>query len=718
MRNRFVRHLLAGLAWAVVGFAGFAGSAAAANIPDFCFIQISDTHLSPWPEGAGDPFPRDRSTDCIAWVCEQVKQPQTLAPVNIKTPKPGFIAVTGDLVEFGAVGKTWSNIERSFASTDLPVYLLCGNHDNTWNSFLHHMKDRHGGDHYSFDKFGCHFSILDTATPQEPLPVIEQRTLTWLANDLEKVKKGTPIFLFCHHPIGPGSSEFSQPVEPLGLLETIRGHNVVLLLMGHGHGLMHEKLGWLDCAEGGSTFGPNTGYNIIAVKDGVLHVVYRFRDENKPMVEQLSKPLQAPPPAEIVWLSPEPNAELGDTLMVSLGLENGQASEITVSVDAEKTPALTCKPDAQGVFSGELAVKGLTPGVHALIARAVTERNEAIAARTVVVGADRSVPQVRRLQRPAGFKAGPLRTGQGLVIADTAGQVTLVPARGAADPRKIIDVGMPILHTPALKDKTLFFGAADRKLYAVTLGGQKKWERELPSSAFGTPAMDDGYLYVGDLEGYAHAVSIESGEIKWSVRHATFAIEEPLLLHEGVIYFGAWDGQVYAVNAGDGSLKWKQGAPSGQNDPKKRNRYYGAADCGGVIIGQRLFFCDRGYMLGSYSLDGKYLGDIAGSVAAIGPTGDGQGFYARGLSKGLTRYDGEGKPVWSAAIDAGRFPAPPTEEAGKVYLCSNLGKLSVLDAADGKLLWEYQTTARMKVMAPVAHGCVLGMDGSVTRFGR
>jgi outer membrane protein assembly factor BamB len=148
-----------------------------------------------------------------------------------------------------------------------------------------------------------------------------------------------------------------------------------------------------------------------------------------------------------------------------------------------------------------------------------------------------------------------------------------------------------------------------------------------------------------------------------------------------------------------------------------QSRYYAPADCPPVVIGERLFVADRSYRLGSYALDGEYLGLISEDATAIGLTEDGQGLYSRGF-KGLVRYDGEGRVAWSQPLPLGRFPSPPAAAAGRVYACSDLGVLSALDAADGKVLWQYQASPRLHVMAPVGADpkgevCVAGMDGSV-----
>src|SRR6185436_17038111 len=116
------------------------------------------------------------------------------------------------------------------------------------------------------------------------------------------------------------------------------------------------------------------------------------------------------------------------------------------------------------------------------------------------------------------------------------------------------------------------------------------------------------------------------------------------------------------------------------------SRYFAAADCPPLIVDERLFVVDRAYRLGVYALDGKYLGELATGIAAIGRSEDGHSFYARGLEKGLTRFDAMGRPVWTNPITLGRFPIPPTEIGGKVYVCSNRGTLTVHQAANGQEL--------------------------------
>ncbi len=721
-------------ALALVSIPGYT-AAAAEPIPDFCFLQISDMHVNPHPVGGRDPQRGDRSVDAIAWFCREAGKPQILDPVQITTPVPALVIATGDLTEYGVIHKTWDDLERLFEPLDLPLYLTPGNHDNTWTAMQHIMRMRRGGDHYSFGKSGCHFASINSATPQDPVPSLEQRTLTWLSDDLSKVPTGTPIFLFCHHPLSSG--EFAKPFEQLRLLEVIEGHNVALLLMGHGHGVRHERWGVLDSVMGGSSFGPNTGYNIISVSRGILRVVYRFRDADKPMKVLLEKPITPPPAPRLVLDSPaggdipgkETPAVSGSSVAVAVHVVGGEPTRVTAALDdtdansAQLTRGAVSRRGDRINFKGAVSTKGLDGGMHFLRVTADFGAFQIDRSTALSFAPRRDPIRAVRVVLAAGMKAAPVTIGDEVIVATTGGRIARISFSGSrGQARTLFDAQVEILHAPAVADGVLYFSAAEKGVHSFGLDGKLNWRRGVGAVVYGTPAVADDRVYVGDLEGFIHAIDRKTGEISWSKRHAQFSIEQSLLLHEGLLYFGAWDGFVYAVDARDGSLKWKQPGPAGhRSEQKYKSRYYAPADCSPIVAGDRLFVTDRAYVLGSYSLAGGYLGEIASGVAAIGLTEDGKGFYARGLDQGLTRYEADGKQVWSNPVPLGRFPVPPTEVAGKVFVCSNRGLLTVHDSATGKVLWKYQVTPQLHVMAPVAadkdgNAYVAGMDGTVTRI--
>ncbi len=733
-RSGIFRSILIGVALASA-FPHAWTAAADGRVQDFCFLHISDLHVSPVPLGASKEGAARLSGAGIAWMCDEASKPQVLGQSGMQTPPPAFVVATGDITEYGVINETWAAVEDLFKPLTIPWCVTPGNHDNTWTAIQRVMRQKHGSDHYSFDRFGCHFAFIDTATPQEPLPSIEQRTLTWLADDLKNVPKTTPVFIFCHHPLS--SSEFAKPYEQLRLIELLEDWNVVLLLMGHGHGARHEKWGAIDSVMGGSTYGPNTGYGIISVMNGVLRSTYRFHDSSKPIALLIEKPIAPPAKAQLEFQLPAVKGSGRNGLptirtpgmAVRVRISGGQPKSVTASVNGDDKGAVTLKSgNAAGTFSGSLPVGSLPPGVHFLRVTADMGQYQLDRACEFAYEGKKTGLQSRVARMAAGAKAAPVTTDQDAIVCTTAGEVVKISFKQPKPAiTSLLSTGVEILHSPAQAGDDLYISAAEKGVHAIGPNGSPLWQWKPPTAAnvvYGTPAVDKSRVYVGDLEGFVHAIDRRSGKNIWSMRHAAFSIEQSLLLHDGRLYFGAWDGLVYCIDANEGNLIWKVPGPAGhRSEPALKSRYYAPADCSPIVVGDRLFVCDRSYRLGSYSLDGQYQGEISEGIAAIVLTADKKGFYARGLSKGVSRYDASGKLIWkNDEVPMGRFPAPPVEADGRVHACSNRGLLVVLNAGNGELLWQYQVTPQLHVMAGVAldksgHVYVAGMDGSVTRVG-
>lgn len=699
-------------------------------VPDFCFMHISDSHFSPVPFGTGRGG-ADRGSDVIAWLVDEAAKPQSLTPFSIETPPPAFVAATGDITEYGVINETWDAVERLFKPLAVPFYVTPGNHDNTWTAIQPVMRQRYKSDHYSFDRFGCHFAFINTATPQEPLPSIEQRTLTWLRKDLDKVAAATPVFIFFHHPLSSG--EFASPYEQLRLIEILENSNVVLTMMGHGHGARHERWGTIDSVMGGSTYGAGAGYGVISVIKGVLRSTYRYHDSSKPMAVLIEKPIAPISRATLDFLTVgQPIGAKTDTptvrtsgLAVRVRVSGGLPKTVTASIDGDEKAAVKLEVrETPGLFSGHLPLGSRTPGMHYVRVTADMEKYKIDRAREFTYLPKNVETKAQSVGLPEGIKAGLLAVGPDIIACTTGGRVVKLSfTQPQLEQKVLLNTGVEILHTPAVAGDTLYVSSAEKGVYAVSLAGRESWQWTAPGGAavYGTPAIDDSRVYVGDLEGLVHAIDRKSGKGVWSKRHAQFSIEQPLLLHRGRLHFGAWDGLVYCVDAKEGTLVWKKPGPAGHlPDAASKSRYYAPADSSPVIVGDRLFVCDRAHRFGSYSPAGEYLGEIAKDVSCIGLTADKKGLYARGLTAGVARYDGTGKAVWTNnEVLMGRFPAAPVESAGRVYACSNRGLLSVLDAATGKILWRYQVTPQLHVMAGLAavgkEGvCAAGMNGTVT----
>src|SRR5207248_5008390 len=223
-------------------------------IPDFTFIHCTDVHV---PAGVsirtGPPDgPRIGSAEVAAQI-KTLTAPLCLAPYGVTVPAPEFAIVTGDLTEFGGLNGWWDDYLRLWQGAPFPVYHESGNHDATWACQRFRIRQLYGQPYYSFDRDGCHFVGLHSATPQDPRPSFGEEELHWLHHDLERIDPETPVFLYCHHPVD--SSEFASLYERDRLLDILRPYNVASLLVGHGHTVEHRVVAGVDQVMGGSTFG-------------------------------------------------------------------------------------------------------------------------------------------------------------------------------------------------------------------------------------------------------------------------------------------------------------------------------------------------------------------------------------------------------------------------------------------------------------------------------
>ncbi|HEY3246381.1 MAG TPA: PQQ-binding-like beta-propeller repeat protein [Phycisphaerae bacterium] len=708
------------------------------EIPDFTFLQISDIHIEPHLTRTGPPG-KLRGAECIEWICAEAGKPQQLTPFNMTVPPPSFVIATGDLTEYGVVDDTWDIFEKAFEKLPCPLYVVPGNHDNTWVAMYHIMRKRHGGENYSFDKFGCHFVGISSASPQEPVPTFDGKTRAWLKKDLDSISPGTPVFVFFHHP--PYSEEFAL-AEKDTFIDLLKDYNVVLLLYGHGHGVEHRNIDGIDGVMGGSTFASpnvdNSGYNIISVKDGVARIAYRYfsgkartsSPTQLPMRRLMEK--KASRPAQPGWrgfeiVTPDDRQSLPpEALMVGLGgfiwwPDWTGDLEIDFQIDGRGVmPAKrTLSKPIRGGDNGErfhLPVSDLTPGAH-VVSVNVTGPTGFVdrRARVFSVGQEHT-GELWRASLPAAIKSGPVLSSNSLVIARNDGIIAAFD-RTSGSARWGFAVTGEVLGTPACYGARLLFGSGDGRVQAIDIDGKPQWTFETTQPVYGAPLIEGDTVFIGDNGGRMHALDLATGKPRWTFERADYSIECKPCLWNDLLVFGAWDGYVYALNRGDGSVKWKSLGPS--SSVEKAARYYSPADCGPIAISERLYVCDRGYRLGVYDREGKLAATIGTDVSAIGLSEDGQSFYTRGTKDRVGKRDSAGEIVWEMDVPAGRFPIPPTERGGKLYLCSNIGLLSVLDARDGKLLWQYQVTPGFYVMAPVTVDedgtCfVAGMDGSLT----
>jgi 3',5'-cyclic AMP phosphodiesterase CpdA len=244
----------------------------ATTTEDFQFAFLTDIHVQP-EKGAGDGLKK------------------CLAAVKALSTRPDFVMTGGDLI-MDSLATTrerikvqWNLFDECWKQLELPSHHTIGNHDvGGWSPKSpllatdadygkRYFADRYGkGSTWrSFDHRGWHFIVLDSikhdpGTPSGFIAAIDDEQLDWLKNDLAAVGKDTPVIVVTHVPFfsvisqhqgdpRKGVSKESLVTNAHEVRKLFDGHNVKLVLSGHGHVVERIEFGGISYIQAGSVCG-------------------------------------------------------------------------------------------------------------------------------------------------------------------------------------------------------------------------------------------------------------------------------------------------------------------------------------------------------------------------------------------------------------------------------------------------------------------------------
>ncbi|AFZ72554.1 Outer membrane protein assembly factor BamB, contains PQQ-like beta-propeller repeat [Natronobacterium gregoryi] len=116
---------------------------------------------------------------------------------------------------------------------------------------------------------------------------------------------------------------------------------------------------------------------------------------------------------------------------------------------------------------------------------------------------------------------------------------------------------MGVSEAPAIADGIAYVGYEDR-LGAIDLeAGEQVWEFENEAGEIFhhiSPAVANGLVYIGDVDGNFYAINTESGDLEWKYTDVTEVASSPSVADE-FVYFGDGD-RAIALDSIDGSKEW------------------------------------------------------------------------------------------------------------------------------------------------------------------
>lgn len=220
---------------------------------NFTFAFISDSHIQ---QIKGNKFVRN-------W--DKGLQ-RAIAECNLLDPKPDFVMFGGDIAQLGKAAEIDHGLDMlSACRSDLKVML--GEHDY-YLDLGEHWSKRLGAQYYSFDHKGVHFIVLNSILTDEkwvnkwssgeermnvmagldnPLGspfMVGAAQRAWLANDLKKVSKSTPIVVFSHSPLQKIFKGWNFWTDDAELIQAmLKPFDKVNVIYGHVHQIQYNQIG-------------------------------------------------------------------------------------------------------------------------------------------------------------------------------------------------------------------------------------------------------------------------------------------------------------------------------------------------------------------------------------------------------------------------------------------------------------------------------------------
>ncbi len=233
---------------------------------NFTFAYISDSHIQ---HIKGNQFVRNWDRGLIRAVAE----------TNLLDPKPDFVLYGGDIAQLGSKPEIDHGLEI-LSALRYKAYYALGEHD-FYLDLGEYWESRLGPQYYSFDHKGVHFVVLNSIlthdewinkwpTPEERMNtmagldnpngspfMVGEKQRKWLAKDLSKVSKDTPIVVLSHSPLKKIFKNWNFWTDDAEQIQALlKPFDKVTVLYGHVHQIQYNQIGNISFSSAMATAWP------------------------------------------------------------------------------------------------------------------------------------------------------------------------------------------------------------------------------------------------------------------------------------------------------------------------------------------------------------------------------------------------------------------------------------------------------------------------------
>ncbi len=263
------------------------------------------------------------------------------------------------------------------------------------------------------------------------------------------------------------------------------------------------------------------------------------------------------------------------------------------------------------------------------------------------------------------------------------------------------ETGNDVKSSPAVADGYVYVGSNDKKLYCLDAKtGEEVWSEQTDNAITSSPAVSEGQVYVGSLDGNVYSFDSDDGGDDWDFDTEDNVKSSPTV-YDDYVYIGSDNKSVYKLSASTGSDRWQfMTEDEVESTPAVVDNYvyFGCNDEKVYCV-----FDDGNDVTEEWDFETE--DEVKSSPAVVDDY-----VYIGSDDKYVYCLDADdGDEEWKFQT-GGSVESSPAVVDGYVYVGSNDKKVYCLKATtsddDGEKVWEYETGKAVKSSPAVADGYV------------
>lgn len=276
-------------------------------------------------------------------------------------------------------------------------------------------------------------------------------------------------------------------------------------------------------------------------------------------------------------------------------------------------------------------------------------------------------------------------------------------SRGVGD----VEKRLGLRKAPAVADGRVYVGDLEGRVLALDAGsGAERWVAETGVRVGATIGVGEGLAVVGGLDGEVIALDATSGSERWRTRVSSEVIAAPAIAR-GLVVVRSHDGRMFGLDAASGERRWlyDRGLPPltlrGNAAPVVVGGTVHAGYDDGRVVALRLedgsVAWEQVLAVGEGRTELERMVDVDGPLLV-----DGSEVYALSYQGQAAALAGEsGQPLWSREFSS---YGGVSLSGDRLLVADEDGALYALDRRSGGALWKNDSLAHRWLTTPVVQG--------------